>query len=165
MAVSVLHDAEKCKSLCVFHALHAGSHSPTWLPGTLGLLEGGEPETKPLASALLSPAHSASVPSMGGVSSQLWREGRGGSGEGGSYNLHSQHSPLTQNGTLEHTGRKRTEKSFSTEERGVCKCCCGKRRVSVCIQPAITCTRDAWLADSRAEPPDLIYADRLIVGF
>lgn len=97
MAVSALHDAEEYKSLCVFGALHAGSNSLTWLPGTLGLLEGGEPETKPLASALLSPAHSASVPSMGGVSSQLWREGRRGAG---SYDLHSQHSPLTQNGTL-----------------------------------------------------------------
>lgn len=75
MAVSALHDAEEYKSLCVFGALHAGSNSLTWLPGTLGLLEGGEPETKPLASVLLSPAHSASVPSMGGVSSQLWRGG------------------------------------------------------------------------------------------
>lgn len=88
--------AEKHKSLCVFHVLHAGSSGPTWLPGTPGPLEGGEPETKPLASVLLSPAHSASVPSMVGASSQLWREGRGG----GSSDLHSQHSPLTQKGTL-----------------------------------------------------------------
>lgn len=55
-----------------------------------------------------------------------------------------------------------TQKLFSTEERGVCKCCCGKLRVYVCIQPAITCPRDAYLADSRAEPPDY---DLCIVGF
>lgn len=91
MAVSALHDAEEYKSLCVFGALHAGSNSLTWLPGTLGLLEGGEPETKPLASALLSPAHSASVPSMGGVSSQLWREGRGGEERVSTTSIHNIH--------------------------------------------------------------------------
>lgn len=72
--------AETHKSLCVLHVLHAGSSGPTWLPGTPGPREGGEPETKPLAPVLLSPAHSASVPSMVGASSQLWREGKGRGG-------------------------------------------------------------------------------------
>ena len=91
--------AEEYKRLCAFFSLHAGSSSQTWLPGIPGLLEGSEPETKPLAPFLLSPEHSASVLSMGGVSSQLWR---------GSHGLHSLRSPLTRSGPLQHTGKKHT---------------------------------------------------------
>lgn len=41
--------AEEYKRLCALLSLHASSNSQTWLPGILGLLEGSEPKTKPLA--------------------------------------------------------------------------------------------------------------------
>lgn len=91
--------AEEYKRLCAFFSLHAGSNSQTWLPGILRLLEGSEPETKPLAPILLGLEHSASVLSMGGVSSLLRR---------GSHGLHSLRSPLTQSSPLQHTGKKHT---------------------------------------------------------
>lgn len=93
--------ADEYKCLCAFSSLHAGSDSQTWLPGIPRLLEGSEPETKPLDPILLGLEHSASVLSMGGVSSPLRRGG-------GSRGLHSPCSPLTQSGPLQHTGKKHT---------------------------------------------------------
>lgn len=98
MSHDVVHQLRNTSAF-VFSSLHAGPNSQTWLPGILGLLEGSEPETKPVAPVLLDPAYSDSVLSMGGVSSQLWR---------GSHDLHSPRSPLTQSGPLQHTGKKHT---------------------------------------------------------
>ena len=91
--------AEEYKRLCALFSQRAGSNSQTRLPGIPGLHEGSEPETKPLAPVLLSPRHSASALSMGGVSSQLQRGSRG---------PHSPRSPLTRSGPLRYTERKHT---------------------------------------------------------